>query len=107
MSKVAEIARLRAALDEGANMNRIVLGFVVSCCASATSAQQQVACDPGWTLIHSYKIDNGIYTLADMCVDHMKDPRPVEIECSLDDHKWQSINGSCEAGLEARKGTKQ
>jgi hypothetical protein len=81
------------------------LALIVSCAASPAWAQVQVACDPGWTMIHTYKQGTGsdfsAYEL-DVCVDHMKEPRPVEISCSLDGHKWQSINGSCEAGLEAQ-----
>lgn len=87
-------------------INHIVLALAVSGAASGALAQAQVACDPGWTMVDLNSIpqaDGPIWRRM-VCVDHMKDPRPVEIECSLDGHKWQSINGSCEAGLESLKG---
>jgi hypothetical protein len=85
-------------------ISRIVLALALSCSASAASAQVwvQKVCDPGWTMIHTWS-QNGKESPAwahDICVDHMKDPQPVEIECSLNGIKWRSINGSCEAGLE-------
>jgi hypothetical protein len=89
---------------------RTVLALAVSCAVSVALAQtnwdyRQLACDPGWTMVDLIKQDpNGqaIVWRKTVCVDHMKDPRPVETECSLDGHKWQSINGSCEAGLESK-----
>jgi hypothetical protein len=91
-------------------INRIAIALAVCCSSSVVLAQsldgRQVACDPGWTMVSVLTYDaNGSFSVfhKETCVDHMKDPRPVEIECSLDGHKWQSVNGSCEAGLEAGK----
>lgn len=88
-------------------INRIAIALAVCCSSPVVLAQsvdgRQFVCDPGWTMVELLKPETGqnVTWQKTVCVDHMKDPRPVEIECSLDGHKWQSVYGSCEAGLEA------